>query len=219
MSFKPPFKNREHAALLLSQKLKTWLETKKLKPKNVVILSLLRGGWPIGKVISTELKLKHLPIVAAKIGAPFNEEVAAGAICFDAVYLNQAVIQKLRYYLTDQELDLTLRTQLEKAKTKADSYQKLFKLDPKKIKEQVKGQVAVIVDDGVATGATAKAASYFLKAGEAKQVVLAAPVAPADLDCSEFDDCVILVKDPAFQAVGQYYQDFSEVKVESLINS
>ncbi len=207
------FKDRKDAGLKLTQALKVWLKSQQIKPNKVVVLSLLRGGWPIGQIVSQELRLKHLPIVAAKIGAPFNEEVAAGAICFDAVYLNQAVIQKLRYYLTEQELDLILRTQLEKAKTKADSYQKLFKLDPKKIKKQVKNQVAVIVDDGVATGATAKAASYFLKAGGAKQVVLAAPVAPADLDCSEFDDCVILVKDPAFQAVGQYYQDFSEVKL------
>jgi len=208
------FKNREEAGKKLAKAIKAWLNSHQVKNNQVVILSLIRGGWPLGEVISQELAAPHLPIVAAKIGAPFNEEVAMGALCFNQTYFNQVVIDQLKNYFPTQELKTIIHQQVIKAKNKISSYKEKYHLDEIKTKLAVKNKLAIVVDDGVATGATAKAVGLFLKQADASQVVLATPVAPADFACEDiFDACIILLKDPNFQAVGQYYQDFSEVEI------
>ncbi len=204
---RPPFKDREDAAYQLLELLKDY------KGKDLVIASLLRGGYPIGKILAGALNAKHIKIAAAKIGAPFNPEVAVGAICFDQIYFNQRLIDELKRFYGPLYGQLINRS-IKKAQEKLANYVNKFKLDPKKIAEAVQDKTVIVVDDGIATGATAYASAKFLKQAGAEQVILAAPVAPADFECRYFDECKILIRDPNFMAVGQYYEDFGEVRVE-----
>lgn len=197
------FKDRQDAARKLLQELK---KDGVLKDRaNVVVASLLRGGAVLGRVLSTKLKVPHLPLACAKIGAPFNEELAIGALTFDVVYLEKRVIDSIG--LSKSEI----REQIARAKEKFKKYSQRFSIK-KSSYDVMSGKVIVIVDDGIATGATMKAAALFVKERGAKEVIVAAPVSAEDLDVSGIDRSIILHKDPHFSAVSQFYEEFPQVE-------
>ncbi len=191
------FKNRWEAGERLAEALKKKFKIKKDK---FLILSLLRGGWVVGKAIEEKLKTPHLPLPVAKVSSPLNPEYAIGALCFDKVFIHD------RGFSEKEVKEAT-----KAARQKLERYLKTFGLKEESYMV-VKGKTVFIVDDGVATGSSAEAAALFAKKKGAKGVVLAAPVAPADLFLQNFDNAVILYKPHHFSAVSQFYEDFSPVE-------
>lgn len=197
------FRDREDAA---RQLLKLILPAGRQAQKNrYVVVSLLRGGIVIGKLIADKLRTIHLPLVVAKIPAPFQEELALGALCFDTVYLEKRVVKSLNLSKPERA------NQIEIAKKKFNSYLKRFKIH-EKIYDKVRGETAILVDDGIATGSTARAAALYLKLKGAQEVILAVPVAPLDFDTRGFDKVIIVKQELGFSSVSQFYQNFPQIE-------
>jgi predicted phosphoribosyltransferase len=178
-------------------------------PKKIVIVSLLRGGIVVGAEIAHALKSPHLPLAVAKIGAPGHEELAVGAVCFNFTYTDPAIVHSLGL---DRH---TLKTQIQKAHQKFESYAKRFNLREEAF-NAIKNKTVIVTDDGLATGATVRAAYLFLKSKRPKKLILAIPVGPTDFEAPPFDEVMMLQTDPAFAAVSQYYEDFHEVSDEEV---
>jgi predicted phosphoribosyltransferase len=174
---------------------------------NTVVVSLLRGGIIIGKVLAEKFKIPHLPLVVAKIPAPppHSPELAIGALCGDIVYRDERILSSIASSSAD------INKQIKKAKEKQKKYLKGFKLDKIDYKARFKGKTVFLVDDGIATGSTIRAAALFIKDKKAKRIILAVPVAPTEFESKGFDRAIILHKEPMFYAVGQFYEEFGEV--------
>ncbi len=202
------FKDREEAGEKLSEKLLQ--DTGLLKNKeNIIVVSLLRGGVIVGKTIAKKLRVKQIPLAATKIPAPHNPELAIGAVCFDISYFRKDIIKSLNLQRED------IHRQTSYAQMKNRGYIKKFSLSKKSIEKKLKNRTAILVDDGIATGATMRAALLFVKNKKAKEVVLASPVAPIDLALSVvegFDKIIILHRDPFFSSVSQFYESFPQVE-------
>ncbi len=199
------FKDRQDAGEKLSVRL---LKDKNLlrNRKDFIIVSLLRGGVVVGKAIAKRLNIMHIPLAVIKIPAPHNPELAIGAVCFDTVYLQENIIRQLD--LKEESIN----SQISIAKTKHKEYIKKFSLEKIEYRKKIKNKIIIIVDDGVATGATVKAANEFIKSKKATKIILAIPVVPADFDTKGFDQVFILHRDPFFSSVSQFYERFSQVE-------
>ena len=197
------FKNREEAG----EKLANFLFNKLEKKEDAVVVSLLRGGVIVGDEIAKKLKLPHLGLPVAKIGAPDNEELAVGAMVYQVKFYNPQAAT-----LYDKEA--LFQTEI-RAKKKFVDYCRIFN-----IKESdfncLKQKIVILTDDGAATGSSLKAAALFLKKKKVKKIILALPVAPTDFDNSFYDEVYILNQDPYLSAVSQSYQDFSQVDEDTV---
>lgn len=197
------FKDR----VVAGKKLAELLAEKSLK--KAVVISLLRGGVILGQEISRKLKILHLPLAVAKIPAPFQSELAIGALCFDFIYLESHIVDSLNI---DKP---TIKRQIAIAKKKFFSYSKKFNLNKSLYK--VKNKNVIIADDGVATGSTVKAALLFVKSLKPKRIILASPVGPSDFENPGFDEVVILYWDANFSSVSQFYKNFPQVEDEEVL--
>ena len=175
--------------------------------EDVVVLGLPRGGVPVAAEVARALHAPLDVIVVRKLGLPFQPELAMGAIGEDGVrVLNEEVI-RLADVGPDEiaALEQVARRELERrvARYRGD-----------RLRVPLTGRIAIVVDDGIATGATARAACLIAKASGARRVVLAVPVAPPSARDELGDVCdeLVLLETPeAFLAVGQWYGDFSQV--------
>lgn len=201
------FKDREEAALVLSRKI-----LKVIKEKNVVVLGLTRGGAVVAKIISGFLEVPFDILVVKKIGAPHNPELAIGAVApWSTVYWNKDLIKSFKLSNEDKQ-------HLKEEKEKERSVQELV-LRQKSKPLDFTGKTVILVDDGVATGATVIAASKYLKKGNAKKIILAVPVISKDslLDIKNYFDMVIsLLTKRNFVAVAQFYDYFPQVTNEEV---
>ncbi len=197
------FKDRDQAGRKLAEAIKTQLKGKDIK--NSVVISLLRGGFPIGKRVSKTLKIPHLPLASVKISSPANPEYALGALCFDKIYTPP--------YADRAQVE----SALPEAEEKFQSYCQNFNLTPDDY-EIAKGKIILLADDGIATGATAEAAALFLRQYQPKKIIIASPVAPVDYTPENIDDEIILHKDPDFYSVSQFYQDFPQISSEQILS-
>ncbi len=176
-----------------------------LKGGDAVVLGLPRGGVPVAAVVAEELDLPLDVIVVRKLGLPGQPEVAMGAIGEGgAEVLNPAIVA--RGWISEEEV-----AEVE-ARERDELARRLALLREGRGPIDLRGRTAIIVDDGIATGATAKVACVVARRLGASEVVVAAPViAPAALDELEDADRVACVLLPStFQAVGQYYRDFGQ---------
>ncbi len=171
--------------------------------KNSIVISLLRGGVIIGDAIAKKLKIPHLFLAAVKISHPDQPELAIGALCFNKIYLDNQYVSFFDKKTTNQ--------QIKNAKIKFSSYLKRFNLKKTSFKT-IKNKTVILVDDGIATGATVKAALMLLKSQGPKKIILAVPVAPVDFDDTGFDQIIILRRDQYFSAVSQFYQNFPQIE-------
>ena len=200
------FKDRAEAGEKLVQLLsKTHLYDR----TNVLVVSLLRGGIIVGDVIAKKLSLAHLPLVVIKIPAPHQPELAIGALCFDQTYWEPSIVNSLNLTLPEKNDQRLI------AKNKFADYCRRFKIQEKDYL-MIKNKAVVLVDDGIATGSTSRAARLFLKSIGAKKIILAAPVAPTDFDERGFDEVIILHKDPYLSAISQFYESFPQVEDEEV---
>jgi len=179
--------------------------------QNPVVLGIPRGGVPVAAEVARAVHGDLAVVVARKLGAPGNPELAIGATTeTGASYINTAVAAA-----AGADADYI---EAEKARQVQEAHRREELFDSHR-RPPVKGRTVIVVDDGIATGATAIAAVRSIKAEGAERVVLAIPVGPpemVELLRSEADEVVCLDEDPGFWAVGQYYLDFSQVSDEEV---
>ncbi len=210
------FVDRFHAGKLLAEKLKDLIASKYLedyKKDNIVVLGIPRGGVEVAYVIAKEFDLPLRVIIPRKIGAPFNEEFAIGAVTEDGeVLLNTEAM--LVYNVPKEYLIKKVKEEMEEIKKRKELYQGFKEEIP------LKDKVVILVDDGIATGLTVKAALNYIKKQNPKAIILAVPVLPADRveTFKKLVDDLVYVEAPIdFWAVGQFYQNFSQTSHETVI--
>lgn len=177
-----------------------------LRGQPVIVLGLPRGGVPVAAEVATALSAPLDVIIVRKLGVPFQPELAMGAVGEDGVLVTTPeVIDATR--ITPSGLATVLAREQAEVEARAARYRAGHsRLD-------LTGKVAVIVDDGIATGATASAACEIARAHGAARVVLAAPVAPQGWEHrigARADEYVCVSTPPHFLAIGQFYADFTQ---------
>lgn len=208
------FKNRYQAGLLLAEKLQPF----KLLPKKSIIASIPRGGVVVGQAISETFSIAQIAIVIKKLGAPANPELAIGATAsFGKPVLDRWLIGDLN--ISNDYLNL----EIIKKRKEAKSREKF--LGQSATISKYKNKTVIVVDDGLATGSTAKAAAKVIRAFNPKKLILAVPcAAPATLELvkEDYDEIVCLEVSADLFAVGQFYRDFrpvSDDEVKSILTS
>jgi predicted phosphoribosyltransferase len=180
-----------------------------------VVLAIPRGGLPVARAVADRLGARLDVVVASKVGAPGNPELAVGAVAADGTFWpNEDVVAGLE--VSDSYLERERGREAAAAREKLRRYRGAER-DPL---PDVTGERVVVVDDGVATGATARACLRAVKAAGATGVILAVPVGAADslADLEAEADAVVAVEEPAaFGAVGRHYRDFRQVSDEEAI--
>lgn len=179
----------------------------KLRSKSPVVAALLRGGVPVALEVARTLRAPIDLLVVRKIGAPGQPELGVGAIAEDErPYFQRGILEALG--LEPRDLDSTVRQEVLELRRRVDVYRKVLP------KVDFRNRVVVVVDDGLATGVTAVAASRFIRAQGAQRVILAVPVgsgSTVERLRSVFDEIYCLEKPEPFLSVGQWYRDFSQL--------
>lgn len=177
-----------------------------------VVCGLPRGGVPVAAEVADALRVPLDVIVVRKLGLPSHPEVAMGAIGEDQVRIVDADLVR-RLGVTPAEVDAVERRERDFLKRRAAT------LHSDRPPRDVTGQTVLIVDDGIATGATASAACLVARRRGAAQVIVAAPVGGRDAvnRVDGADEVICLEQPPGFQAVGQYYRDFDQTTDAAVI--
>ena len=179
-----------------------------------VVLAIPRGGVIVGEVIARELGAPLDVVVPRKIGAPGNPELAIGAVAPGIRVLDPRMVGALG--VTDRYLEREIAEQEAEIERRQRAYRGGRPPQP------VEGRVAIVVDDGVATGSTAVAALRWARARGAERVVLAVPVAPPqslERLRAEADEVVVLETPQPFLAVGEWYRDFDQTTDEQVVSA
>ncbi|WP_394739502.1 phosphoribosyltransferase [Natronococcus roseus] len=178
-----------------------------------VVLGIPRGALPVARPVADALGADLGVVVARKLGAPSNPELAIGAVASDgSVWLNDDLVDRLG--VSESYLEDVREREAANARKKADRYRGGEPLP------ELAGKRVVVVDDGVATGATAIACLRQVREAGAERVVLAIPVGAPDTIAaleSEADEVIALVAPGNFRAVGQFYRDFGQVTDEEAV--
>ena len=204
-----PFKDRSDAGRKLAKALGQY------KDQQPVILALPRGGVPVAAEVAAVLKAPLDLILVRKVGVPFQPELAMGAVVDGGAPLivrNEDVIQLAG--IQESEFKAVCDGELAEIERRRQRY-----LGSRE-RVDVSGHTAIVIDDGVATGATTRAALRATRMRNPKRLVLAVPVGPTDNIAelrSEADDVVCLEDHEFFGAIGVYYANFSQVSDEEVI--
>jgi predicted phosphoribosyltransferase len=204
-----PFKDRSDAGRKLAKALGQY------KDQQPVILALPRGGVPVAAEVAAVLKAPLDLILVRKVGVPFQPELAMGAVVDGGTPLivrNEDVIQLAG--IQESEFKAVCDGELAEIERRRQRY-----LGSRE-RVDVSGHTAIVIDDGVATGATTRAALRATRMRNPKRLVLAVPVGPTDNIAelrSEADDVVCLEDHEFFGAIGVYYANFSQVSDEEVI--
>jgi len=195
------FRDRIEAGQILASKL-----TKYLNQVNTVILALPRGGVPVAYEIGKELGLPVDIFVVRKLGVPGHEELAMGAIASGGVrHINRDVVDQLR--IDSETIDSASRREQKEIERRERLYR------GQRPPVDVLNKTVILVDDGLATGSTMRAAIAALRQHRPTRIVVAVPAA-APQTCSEIaaevDEIICAATPEPFYAVGQWYQEFSQ---------
>jgi putative phosphoribosyl transferase len=177
-----------------------------LARSQVVVLGLPRGGVPVAAEVARALGAPLDIIVVRKLGVPFQPELAMGAIGEDGVRVINPETLRLAG-ITPAELAAIEQRERNEIARRALRYRGGRERQP------LDGRVVVIVDDGIATGSTARAACQVARALGAASVVLAVPVAPAGWEArigTDADELISVATPTMFFAIGEFYDDFSQ---------
>jgi len=181
---------------------------------NAVVLAIPRGGVIVGDVVARERSVPLDVVVPRKVGAPGNPELAIGAVAPGIRVLDARMIRALG--VSERYLEREIAAQEAEIERRQHAYRGGRPPQP------VSGRVAVIVDDGVATGSTAVAALRWARQQDAERVVLAVPVAPPQTIerlRAEADEVVALETPQPFLAVGEWYRDFDQTTDEQVVSA
>lgn len=203
------FRNREEAGRRLAERL---MARQPLRP---LVLALPRGGVPVAYQIATALRAPLDLVLVRKIGVPFQPELALGAVVDGArpeIVVNDDIAHA--FDISQDEIAHAAARAAEEIERRRHAYLRGRALLP------VAGRTAIVVDDGIATGATMRAALQALRRRGPERLVLAVPVAPHDTIAAlraVTDEIICLEMPRHFTAVGAYYDDFSQLSDEEVI--
>jgi putative phosphoribosyl transferase len=195
------FTNRSDAGRRLAAKLMHLTE------QDPVVLALPRGGVAVGFEVARALKAPLDLVLVRKIGAPFQSELAIGALA-NGGHVETVLNRGLAELVSDEWLREAKDQQLEEMERRRVAYLQARPRIP------VEGRTAILVDDGIATGATMRAALRSVRRATPRRLVLAVPIAPpaavSDLT-AEVDEVVCLHTPSSFGAIGNFYEDFRQL--------
>lgn len=202
------FQNRTQAGRMLADKLRAYAGR-----HDVAVLGVPRGGVPVAFELAAELKLPLDVFVLRKLGVPGQEELAFGAIAEGGVrVLDREIVNYLN--LPPEQIAKVAEEELKELDRRLHAYR------AGRPPIEVRGRTVILVDDGVATGSSARAAIEALRQLSPAKIILAVPVAPAST-CAHLrllvDDLVVLHAPGSFYAIGQFYEDFNPVSDEAVI--
>jgi putative phosphoribosyl transferase len=201
------FPNRIEAGRMLAEKLEKYADR-----DDVIVLGLPRGGVPVANEVANHLGAPLDVFIVRKLGVPGFEELAAGAIASGGVrVLNEDVMRAIPH--ADQAIEAVTARETAELHRREQIYRE------DRAPQELRDRIAILVDDGLATGATMRAAVKALRQREAAKIVVAVPVGPPDT-CHEIeeqaDETICLSTPEFFHAVGQYYDDFSQTTDEDV---
>lgn len=203
------FKNRIDAGKRLAKALVEYEE------HNPIVLAIPRGGVIIGYEISIRLKCPIDIVIPRKIGAPFQPELAIGAVTEDGtIYLNDHIIRSLNVkdsYIKEESL---------REIKEIGRRMRLYRGDTKSNLDMVNGRTVILTDDGIATGATMKAALTSIRKYNPRRIIEAIPVGPLDTikEMRSIADEVISIHIPEqMSSIGEFYDNFDQVNDDVVI--
>lgn len=200
------FKDRKDAALQLAKALEKYRNT------GAIVLGIPRGGAETAYYVAMHLNAELSLLISRKLGHPYNPEYAIGAIAEDGTtYLNEGV----KFELTEE----TINTLVEQQKKEIERRIKMLRKG--EALPALKDKTVILVDDGIATGATLYAAINMCKKQGAGKIVVAAPVSGSDKKkelINEVDDVVILTTPAFYHAVSQAYEEFHNLTDEQALD-
>jgi putative phosphoribosyl transferase len=214
------FENRLDAARRLAEGIRSLLHKHKNQKKdnvnrsNTIVLAIPRGGVVTGDVIASSLGLNLDIIVSRKIGAPDNPELAIGAVMHDGrFYANADIINILQ--IPDDYVKESIAIQMKEI-------QRRLWLFRQSQEYTLSDKTIILVDDGIATGASIFVAIQWIKKQNPKSLIVAIPVAPRDAirkleDMIGVDQVVVAETPEPFGSVGAYYEDFSQVTDDEVL--
>lgn len=201
------FVDREQAGKLLGEKLKDYKRS-----KNTIVFGIARGGVVVADQIAKRLEVPLQVLVIKKIGAPLSPELAIGAVGPEnTVYWDEKLLGQIRPN-KDYKKDLSSRKNRQRKDLEK------YLLEGKR-QRQIKGTIAIVADDGVATGATIFCALEYLKKRKAAKILLATPVIAEDTYLraeKEFDSIMAVEIATNMNSVGQFYENFYQVENEEV---
>jgi putative phosphoribosyl transferase len=206
-----PFKDRTEAGRKLAQALAGY------RDQRPVLLALPRGGVPIAAEIAAAFQAPLDLVLVRKVGVPFQPELAMGAIADGGtpiVVRNEDVIRAAG--ISETDFKAVCNNELAEIVRRRERYLR------GRAAVSVARRTAIVVDDGIATGATTRAALRAVRARHPAKLVLAVPVAPTDTLAAlreEADEIVCLEQYEDFGAIGYYYRDFHQVSDEEVIDT
>lgn len=201
------YENRNEAGRMLASTLQEYKQR-----SDVIVLALPRGGVPVGYEVASELGLQLDVFVVRKLGTPGQEELAMGAVASGGtVVVNEEVVRALG--IATETVEGIVRREI----TEVERREREFRGERAVV--EVAGKTVILVDDGLATGSTMRAAIAALKAQYPAKIVVAVPVAAA-ATCTrirdEVDEIVCLQTPSDFFAVGEWYKDFRQTTDEEV---
>ena len=198
------FKNRKEAGQLLAEALSQYH-----KKKDTLILAIPRGGVVVAYEVARQLDLPLDVVVIKKIGFPAHEELAVGATGLNSYILNENIVQN--YNVSQDYIQKQVNIKQREIELRYDL------LRGNKRFYTVQNKTIIIIDDGLATGATMTMATQIIKKQSPKEVIVAIPVAPPDTvrKLAKIINRVLCLRQPSdFRAIGQFYRDFAQVDDE-----
>lgn len=201
------FRDRAEAGRRLAEKLRHYA-----KRPDVLVLALPRGGVPVAYEVARALAVPLDVFLVRKLGFPGQEELAMGAIASGgARVLNTSLLRRL--HVPAEVVDAVAAKELRELERREQTYRGARELS------SVRGKTVILVDDGLATGATMSAAAAALRTQEPARIVVAVPVGAPDT-CKDFgevvDEVVCAEMPEPFVAVGQWYDDFNQTTDEEV---
>jgi putative phosphoribosyl transferase len=212
------FLNRTEAANILAEKLMSFVEKELRGEKNIqrqlIVLAIPRGGVVTGDVIASILNAELDIVVSRKVASPYNSELAIGAVMHDGTFFpNTDIIKMLG--VSKEYIDEQISTQTKEIERRLRRFRVA-----KGHHCSIQGKTIVLSDDGIATGATIFSAIEWIKRQNPKELIVAVPVAPRDTveKLRQIVDKIVVLHAPVlFGAVGAFYQDFSQVSDDEVV--
>jgi putative phosphoribosyl transferase len=200
------FQNRAQAGRVLADKLEAYTGH-----PDVVVLGLPRGGIPVAFEVAKRLQTPLYPFLVRKLGVPGQEELAMGAIASGGVcFINASVVKGLA--IPPRVIEMVIARERQELERREQIFQAGRM-------PALRGRIVILIDDGLATGASMKAAVAAVREYQPARIVVAAPVAAVEtfVEFERMVDEVVCVEKPEpFEGVGRWYEDFSQTTDEEV---